>query len=92
MLTLHRNTSVQQDQQDALIVFCLLRLTASTCFKHLFAHHQEALYIQQLVYFVHIMSADCYQGSTPTMLAGNRHNTHKIYQFVYIQCLVMMSK
>jgi hypothetical protein len=27
-----------------------LRLIASTCFKHLFAHHQEAIYIQQLIY------------------------------------------
>jgi hypothetical protein len=31
-------------------------------FRALFAHHQEALYVQQLVYFVHIMSAGCYHG------------------------------
>jgi hypothetical protein len=24
---------------------------ASTCFEHFFAHHQEVLYVQQLVYF-----------------------------------------
>jgi hypothetical protein len=27
-------------------------LIACTCFQHLFADHQKALYIQQLVYFV----------------------------------------
>jgi hypothetical protein len=26
-------------------------------FEHLFAHHQEVLYVQQLVYFLRIMSA-----------------------------------
>jgi hypothetical protein len=36
-------------------------LIASTCFEHLFAHHQEVLYIQQLVYFVRIMSVGSYQ-------------------------------
>jgi hypothetical protein len=34
-----------------LFAFSLLRLTASICFEHLFAYHQEALYIQQLAYF-----------------------------------------
>jgi hypothetical protein len=41
-------------------------LTASTNFEHLFAHHQEALHIQKFVYFVRIMSADCYQGWSGT--------------------------
>jgi hypothetical protein len=27
-----------------------LRLIAPTCFEHLVAHHQEAMYIQQLIY------------------------------------------
>jgi hypothetical protein len=49
--------SVQQDQQVALFAVSLLRSIACTCFEHLFALHQEALYIQQLVYFVCIMSA-----------------------------------
>jgi hypothetical protein len=56
---LHRNISVQQDQQEALFTFSLLRLIASTCFQHLFAHHQEALYVQQLVCFVRIMLDGC---------------------------------
>jgi hypothetical protein len=47
---------------DALFAFSLLRLIASTCFEHLFAHHQEALYVQQLVCFVRIMPAGCWQG------------------------------
>jgi hypothetical protein len=56
LLTTHHNISVQQDQQDTLFAFSLLRLIASTCFEYLFAHHQEALCTQQLVYFVSIMS------------------------------------
>jgi hypothetical protein len=47
------------EQQDALFSFSLLQLITSTCFKHLFAHHREELYIQQFVYFVRIMSAGC---------------------------------
>jgi hypothetical protein len=31
--------------------FCLFRLIPSTCFEHFFAHHQEVLHVQQLVYF-----------------------------------------
>jgi hypothetical protein len=29
-------------------------LIASTCFEHLLAHHQEVLYIQQLIYFMQL--------------------------------------
>jgi hypothetical protein len=36
----------------SIFAFSLLRLIASTCFEHLLAHHQEVLYVQQLVYFV----------------------------------------
>jgi hypothetical protein len=69
-------------------------LRASTCFEHLVAHHQEALLIQQLVYFVRIISAGCYQGwsGTPTVVATNRHNTHAIYQLLFVQRLLKMSK
>jgi hypothetical protein len=61
LLTVHHNMSVQEDQQDALFTNSLLRLIASKCFEHLVAHHQEALYefIQQLVYFVCVVSAGC---------------------------------
>jgi pseudouridine-5'-phosphate glycosidase len=40
-------------------------------FRALLAHHQEALHIQQLVYFVRTVSAGCYQGwsGTPTLVA-----------------------
>jgi hypothetical protein len=54
-------------------------------FRALFAHHQEAMHTQQLVYFVSI-------SGTPTLLAASRHNMHKIYQLLYMQCLLMMSK
>jgi ferredoxin-like protein FixX len=55
LLAVHRNIAVQQEQQDALIIFSLLRLIVFTCFQRLFAHHQEALYIQQLVCFVCVL-------------------------------------
>jgi hypothetical protein len=31
------------------------------------AHHQEALYVQHLVYFVCVMSAGCWQGWSGTV-------------------------
>jgi hypothetical protein len=37
-------------------------LIASTRFQHLFAHHQQALHIQKLVYIVRNVSAGCCQG------------------------------
>jgi hypothetical protein len=48
--------SVQQDQQDALFVFSLLRINILYMFRALSVHHQAALHTQQLVYFVCIMS------------------------------------
>jgi hypothetical protein len=33
LLTVHRNISVQQDQQDVLFAFSLLQLISSTCFE-----------------------------------------------------------
>jgi hypothetical protein len=68
----HHNISVQQDQQDALFAFSLLLLIASTCFRHLVAHHQEVLYIQ----LVHL----CF---TPTPLAATWHNTQNLTIAVY---------
>jgi hypothetical protein len=47
-------------------------------FQVLFDHHLEALHIQQL--------------AATTLLAASRHNTHKIYQLLYMQCLQMMNK
>jgi hypothetical protein len=55
-LAMHHTVSVQQDKQDALFTFSLLRFMASTCFEHLLAHHEDTLYIQQLVYFVCIIT------------------------------------
>jgi hypothetical protein len=49
LLTVHRNTSVQQDQQVALFAFSSLRLITCTCFEHLVVHYQEELYIYILV-------------------------------------------
>jgi hypothetical protein len=68
LLTVHRNISVLQDQQDELLAFSLLLLIASICFEHLFAHHQEVLYIQQFVYFVRIMLAACYTQNIPIVV------------------------
>jgi hypothetical protein len=48
-------------------------------FQALLAHLQEALYIQ-LVYCV------------GWLITATQHNTHKIYQLLYIQYLLMMSK
>jgi hypothetical protein len=50
------------------------------------AHHQEVLYLQQLVYFVHIMSA----GSWHSQLMPAA--SIKIYQLLHMQYLLMMSK
>jgi hypothetical protein len=58
LLTVNRNIYQYNTTNNALFAFSLLRLIASTCFEDLFAHHQEALYIQ-LVYFVRIISAGC---------------------------------
>jgi hypothetical protein len=69
LLTVHRNTSVYQDQQDALFVFSLLWIKNSYMFRALFAHHQEAVHKQSL-YCVRIILAGYYQvwSGTPTML------------------------
>jgi hypothetical protein len=37
-------------------------------FKALFAHHQEALHIQQLVHFVRVMSAGHYAQNIPIVV------------------------
>jgi hypothetical protein len=39
-------------KKNALLFISVLRSIAATCFEHLFAHHQEAQHIQQLVYFL----------------------------------------
>jgi hypothetical protein len=57
---MHHNISIQYDQQDTLFAFSLLCLTASTCFEHLFVHYQEVMCIQQLVYFVCIITIVVY--------------------------------
>jgi hypothetical protein len=63
-------------------------------FQALLAYHQEALNVQQLVYFVRVMSVGCYQdcSSTPTLLAANRHNTDVIYQLLFMKLLLKMIK
>jgi hypothetical protein len=66
--------------KDALFTVRLFRLIASTCFEHYFAHRQEVLYIQQWVYCEYIMSA------------GSQHNMLTIFQLLYIQYLLMLSK
>jgi hypothetical protein len=44
--------SVQLGQNDAPLALGLLRFISCTFFKHLFAHHQEALYINIWYIFV----------------------------------------
>jgi hypothetical protein len=51
VLTVHCTVSVQLDQPVALFTFSLFWSIASVRFKHFFAHHQEVLYVQQLLYF-----------------------------------------
>jgi hypothetical protein len=46
LLTAHHNMSVQQDQHDALFVFCLSLFNSLYLFKTLLAHLQEALHKQ----------------------------------------------
>jgi hypothetical protein len=43
-------------------------------------------------YYVGWLLAGLEWNSTPNPLAASRHNTHKIYQLLYTQCLMMMSK
>jgi hypothetical protein len=50
-----RNWQHNRTNKMHFFVLSLLRKIASTCFEHLFAHHQEVLYIQQLVYSVCIV-------------------------------------
>jgi hypothetical protein len=57
LLTVRRNVSLYQNQQDALFTLSSFQLITPTYFEHLLARPQEALYTQQLVYFVGIMSA-----------------------------------
>jgi hypothetical protein len=49
------------------------------------AHLQEALH-KQLVYCVRFMSVGCYQ------VAANRHNTDAIYQLLFVQRILKISK
>jgi hypothetical protein len=59
-LTAHRDTAVWKDQQDALLLFSLLRVNSLYMLYALLAHLQEALH-KQLVFCVLVMSAGCYQ-------------------------------
>jgi hypothetical protein len=52
----------------------------------------EPLHKQHLVHCVRVMSAGCCQGSTPTMAAASRHNTHTKYQLLFVWRLLKMSK
>jgi hypothetical protein len=57
-------------------------------FRVLLAHLYEALYKQQVVYYVRVMSA----GSTRIGGAANRLNTHAIYQMLFVLRFIKMSK
>jgi hypothetical protein len=61
-------------------------------FRALFANRQQALHTQQLVYFVRIMLAGCYQGWSGTvnkkfillgLLDGKKKLKHKIKEIMY---------
>jgi hypothetical protein len=66
-----------------LFAFSLLWLIASTCLEHIFAHHQEAIYIKQLVYFVYILSA----GTQPTKYVQNNTSGWSNYTDI-LRCTV----
>jgi hypothetical protein len=42
-------------------------------FRALLVHHQEALHVQQLVYFVRIVLAGCWQGWSGTVAECSPH-------------------
>jgi hypothetical protein len=71
-------------------------LTAATCFEHYLLIIRRHC-IQQLVYFVRIawvgwLLPGLEWSSTPNLVAANSHNTHAIYQVLFVQHLLMMSK
>jgi hypothetical protein len=63
-------------------------------FRALLAHPQEVLHKQQPVYCVRVVSVGCHQGwsGTPTLVTASRHNTHTIYQVLFVQRLLKTSK
>jgi hypothetical protein len=69
-------------------LFNLLRIKDPYMFQGLLAHPQEALYKQHLVYCVRVMSVGCTRIEveifTPSLVAANRHNTHTIYQLLFV--------
>jgi hypothetical protein len=76
-------------------VFNLLRINGLCMFRALLAHLQEALHKQHLVYCVRVMSVGSNRigvefRSNPG--AANRHNTHAVYQVLFVYSLLKMSK
>jgi hypothetical protein len=61
-------------------------------FRALFAHLQEALHKQQLVYRLRNMWLAATRVEVPNLVAASRHNTHALYQFLFMQRLLKMSK
>jgi hypothetical protein len=62
-------------------------------FRALLSHLQESLHKQHLVYCVRVMSDGCTRIEGNSNLgAANRYNTHAIYQVLFVQRLLKMSK
>jgi hypothetical protein len=64
-------------------------------FRALLAHLQEALHKQHLAYCVRVMSVGCTRIGVELHFnpaAANRHNTHAIYQVLFVQRPLKMSK
>jgi hypothetical protein len=52
-------TDISMLPKRCTIFFQFISINSLYMFRALFAHLQEALYIQQLVYFLRVMSAGC---------------------------------
>jgi hypothetical protein len=85
-------------------LFSLLRIKGLYMFRALLAHPQEALHKRQLVYCMRVMSTQtavgilhaCYVSWLHQDFSGTGaayiHNTHAVYQLLFMQLLPKMSK
>jgi hypothetical protein len=86
LLTMHHNISYSWSKKMHYMFSVYCELTASTCFEHyLFIIRRHCIYNNW-----YIACVLCWLAAS--RVAASWHNTHKIYQLLYMQCLLMMSK
>jgi hypothetical protein len=82
-----------QYSETNVMHFLLLRIKGLYMFRTLLAYPQEVLHKRHLVYCVRVMSVGYYQdwsgtgvfdSSTPILVEANWHNTHAIYQMLFV--------